>query len=144
MVQIFQLADWKFEFSTFWDVSKKLAVCYTGLMNMGSGKHFQRRKENFYCGQCGYFVEGNGYTNHCPKCLYSKHVDVFPGDRAENCQGLMKPIYLEKDRSDQKLTHRCVICGFTKKNKVNERDDFVVLLKLAQKIGVKKWKQKTK
>ena len=31
------------------------------------------------------------YTNHCPRCLYSKHVDINPGDRAEQCDGMMEP-----------------------------------------------------
>ena len=103
-----------------------------------SGKLFQKRTEDFRCGHCGYFVEGDGYTNHCPKCLYSKHVDVFPGDRAEACQGLMEPIFLEQDKQSQKLTHRCSVCGFTKKNKVNIEDDFAALLELARQIASRK------
>ena len=99
------------------------------------GKHFQKREEDFHCGQCGYFVIGNGYTNHCPKCLYSRHVDVFPGDRGETCEGMMEPIFLEKDGNGQKLTHRCLLCGITKKNKVNEEDDFSALIRLAKKIA---------
>ena len=26
--------------------------------------------------------ERNGYTNHCSQCLWSKHVDINPGDRS--------------------------------------------------------------
>jgi len=40
-----------------------------------------------------------GYTarDHCPYCLYSKHLDIFPGDRKNECKGLMKPIgYMKK------------------------------------------------
>ena len=33
-------------------------------------------------------MKGNGYTNHCPKCLWSKHVDINPGDRGANEQAL--------------------------------------------------------
>ncbi|MEK7158524.1 MAG: RNHCP domain-containing protein, partial [Patescibacteria group bacterium] len=43
---------------------------------------FQRRVEDFTCESCGAQVTGDGYTNHCPQCLVSKHVDVYPGDRA--------------------------------------------------------------
>ena len=39
---------------------------------------FKRKKENFVCENCGAEVKGDGFTNHCPKCLYSKHVDIFP------------------------------------------------------------------
>jgi len=43
---------------------------------------FTRNIENFTCERCGAAVEGNGFTNHCPACLCSKHVDINPGDRA--------------------------------------------------------------
>jgi len=57
---------------------------------------FKKRKEDFFCENCGENVSGDGFTNHCPKCLWSKHVDVFPGDRKGSCNGLMKPIGGEK------------------------------------------------
>ena len=60
-------------------------------------KRFQKRVEDFVCEHCGTRVGGSGYTNHCPKCLWSKHVDVYPGDRANPCQGLMDPIGYEND-----------------------------------------------
>ena len=56
---------------------------------------FQRRIENFVCENCGYEVAGTGYTNHCPKCLWSKHVDIHPGDRSAACGGMMEPIRVE-------------------------------------------------
>ena len=55
-------------------------------------KKFTKRKENFICENCGHFVVGNGFTNHCPNCFFSKHVDINPGDRLCSCNGLMKPI----------------------------------------------------
>jgi len=58
------------------------------------GKLFQKKKEDFICEKCGFVNVGDGYTNHCQKCLWSKHVDINPGDRAEKCQGLMEPINL--------------------------------------------------
>ena len=50
--------------------------------------------EPFVCEHCGNEVKPLGYScrNHCPKCLYSKHVDKEPGDRAEGCKGMLKPI----------------------------------------------------
>jgi hypothetical protein len=97
-------------------------------------KIFQRKIEDFECGYCGRKVVGNGYTNHCPKCLYSKHVDVHPGDRAAECGGLMVPVFLEPDKNERKLTHRCVMCGHEKKNRVSEEDDFEALLGLSKRI----------
>ena len=58
-------------------------------------KRFNRRIEDFTCEHCGTEVHGNGYTNHCPNCLWSKHVDINPGDRAADCGGLMEPIAVE-------------------------------------------------
>ena len=60
-----------------------------------TARSFQRRIENFVCEHCGEKVIGDGYTNHCPKCLWSKHVDVNPGDRMAHCGGMMKPEALE-------------------------------------------------
>ena len=36
--------------------------------------------EGFICENCGRKVEPLGYScrNHCPYCLYSKHVDIEP------------------------------------------------------------------
>ena len=53
------------------------------------GARFTRVVEDFTCGQCGAAVTGDGYTNHCPLCLWSRHVDINPGDRAAECGGLM-------------------------------------------------------
>lgn len=47
-------------------------------------KHFTKTVEDFICAHCGTHVRGNGYTNHCPECLWSKHVDNNPGDRDQN------------------------------------------------------------
>lgn len=49
----------------------------------------------FVCENCGCKVRPltkGGYRNHCPHCLYSKHVDINPGDRASECGGLMEPV----------------------------------------------------
>lgn len=93
-------------------------------------KKFQRRKEDFSCEKCGVLVEGNGYTNHCPECLWGKHVDINPGDRKSSCRGLMKPIALEKKGEKYSISHRCVVCGFERKNKVSERDNFESMLSI--------------
>ena len=97
-------------------------------------KLFQRRIEDFTCEHCGYRVKGSGYTNHCPRCLYSKHVDVNPGDRAAACLGLMKPIGVELDHGEYVLIHQCEKCGREKKNRVTKADNFDIILQLSQKM----------
>ncbi len=85
---------------------------------------FQKKTEDFTCENCKEGVDGNGYTNHCPHCLWSKHVDVFPGDRAENCGGLMEPIDTEEVSGEWRVIQRCTKCGKIHKNKISTDDDF--------------------
>jgi len=98
-------------------------------------KKFQRRKEDFICEQCHYSVIGNGYTNHCPKCLFSKHVDITPGDRLASCQGLMEPISVRQEGTGYILVHRCIKCGYQKRNKSSDEDNFETLLKLSRHLA---------
>lgn len=95
-------------------------------------KKFQRKIEDFVCEKCGYEVEGNGYTNHCPRCLWSKHVDINPGDRESDCGGMMEPIGVEMKNGEYVILHRCLKCGFEKKNKVSPENDFEKILQLAK------------
>lgn len=96
----------------------------------GTTRNFTRRVEDFTCGHCGAVVAGNGYTNHCPRCLYSRHVDVMPGDRAALCQGLMAPVRVEPFGQSYKVLQRCLTCGFEKKNQTAPDDNFEALLAL--------------
>lgn len=91
-------------------------------------KNFARKKEDFVCEKCGITVKGNGYTNHCPNCLYSKHVDVNPGDRLANCGGLMKPVRVEGTEKAYKVLHRCIVCKYEKINKVAPEDNIEALV----------------
>ena len=93
-------------------------------------KEFQRKIEDFTCGHCGFFVAGDGYTNHCPRCFYSKHVDINPGDRKNPCLGMMKPIRLESKKGQFAVIHRCQKCGAEKPNKLGKLDDLVEILKV--------------
>ena len=98
------------------------------------GKKFQRHIENFTCENCGFPVQGDGYTNHCPECLWSQHVDVNPGDRAEHCRGLMEPVGFTIKRGSYILVHRCTKCGITKRNKAAKNDRFEAILSLGDKL----------
>ncbi len=91
---------------------------------------FIRRTEDFICEHCGREVKGNGYTNHCPYCLYSKHVDNNPGDRASDCGGLMKPVAVEIRKGERVIIHKCMKCGHIKPNKCAPEDDFDMILQI--------------
>jgi len=91
---------------------------------------FTRTIEDFVCEHCGAKVVGNGYTDHCPKCLWSKHVDLNPGDRRSRCGGEMKPIRVIRGRTNASIEYRCMKCGLEKKVKAAQQD-YVVLGKLA-------------
>ena len=87
-------------------------------------KKFTMKDENFICDNCGMEVEKLNYTarDHCPYCLYSKHVDIMPGDRLNKCHGLLKPIGLEKFKQSFKIIYKCNKCGELHKN-INAHDD---------------------
>jgi len=93
---------------------------------------FQKRVEDFTCEHCGAFVKGDGYTNHCPKCLWSKHVDINPGDRANTCGGLMKPVRTEGTVSAYFIIHECVRCGAEARNVFGKKDNVEALLAIAK------------
>ncbi len=97
--------------------------------------NFKRVIEDFECGFCGNVVKGTGYTNHCPECLWSNHVDINPGDRADECKGLMKPKSSLYGRGGNfTIVHECLKCGKTKKVMAAENDNRELLSKL-QKAG---------
>lgn len=92
---------------------------------------FTRKRENFKCRNCGIEVLGSGYTNHCPKCLFSRHVDVAPGDRAEVCRGMMEPMGVEAKGGEYTIVHKCQNCGAVRRNKADEEDNFELILELS-------------
>ena len=94
-------------------------------------KKFTKRIEDFECAHCGAFVTGNGYTNHCPKCLWSCHVDNNPGDRQSSCGGMMMPIAIETVAGDFIITHKCQKCGKTIRQKTSDNDDTDAIIRLS-------------
>lgn len=101
------------------------------------GKRFQKNDSGFVCAHCGKEVEPNGVTSrdHCPYCLYSLHVDIFPGDRQNPCRGTLRPV---KTRPHSKkgfiIDYRCEKCGASLSNKAaltgNTPDDTDLLIRL--------------
>ena len=74
-----------------------------------------------------------GYScrNHCPYCLFSKHVDINPGDREEECKGLLEPIRVELDsRKGYIIIYRCKKCGAIRRNKAAKDDDMELIIQL--------------
>jgi hypothetical protein len=95
-------------------------------------KQFQRRDEDFECVVCGRTVRGSGYTNHCPECLTSLHVDIQPGDRANPCGGVMDPVGARKDgKKGFMILHRCRRCSHEGWNRSAPGDDFQTLCDLS-------------
>ena len=83
-------------------------------------KRFRKNDAGFVCRNCRKEVEPLGKTsrNHCPFCLCSLHVDVMPGDRANDCGGIMEPIRVETDpRKGYIILHRCRKCGAVGRNR---------------------------
>lgn len=94
---------------------------------------FQRNKQNFKCEICSSFVESNGYTDHCPNCLASKHVDINPGDRKSECLGLMNPISTFYNKSSFIIIYKCVKCRKIKQVVQAPNDNIDILYKLISK-----------
>ena len=73
---------------------------------------------------------GSGFTDHCPKCLWSRHLDVNPGDREAICKGMMEPISVEKRGDGYVVHYRCQKCNYLYQVKAAENDDFERIIKL--------------
>lgn len=97
-------------------------------------KNFTMRDEEFICEQCGKNVSKLNYTarDHCPYCLYSKHVDIMPGDRQNNCKGLLVPIAIEKFKNSYKIVYRCSKCKKIHKNIVATDDNMDLIIEISK------------
>lgn len=91
--------------------------------------------EEFICEFCGQKVEKLNYTarDHCPYCLYSKHLDINPGDRSNNCHGLLEPIGIEKFKNTYKIIYKCSKCHENHKNVMAIDDNFNKIIELSSK-----------
>ena len=96
-------------------------------------KKFTMIDEEFICDNCGYKVSKLNYTarDHCPNCLYSKHVDIMPGDRNNTCCGLMMPIGIEKYKNTYKIIYKCLKCHESHKNIMADDDNYDLIVKLS-------------
>lgn len=84
--------------------------------------------QEFICLHCGLYIgfvpeiAGVRNRNHCPYCLWSRHVDWrTSGDRLSSCRAGMRPVGLTTKRGRNKyarerdgelmIIHRCTGCG---------------------------------
>ena len=88
------------------------------------------------CGNCGNKVTGDGYTDHCPKCLWGKHVDeAIPGDRASECKGALEPVGAVYIKGKFKISYKCQKCRHifnVREGKGDEREKLMELVKIDQ------------
>ena len=91
------------------------------------------------CAHCNTFVSsdlalsGVNNRNHCPYCLWSKHVDLCQsGDRLAACKAPMRPVGLTFKTSRNKygsslgelmIIHICTDCGRPSINRIAADDD---------------------
>ena len=89
---------------------------------------FIKRNESFTCLNCGTFNKqdaSGSCRNHCYYCLYSLHVDIYPGDRKEVCKSLMKPISVDIKGGNISIYHKCLGCRKVIRNKSLKDDNIV-------------------
>lgn len=96
-------------------------------------KKFTMKDEFFVCENCSQEVNKLEYTarDHCPYCLYSKHVDINPGDRINECKGLLEPIGIEKFKDSYKILYKCEKCNELHKNIMAKDDDINIIIELS-------------
>lgn len=92
--------------------------------------------DSFTCRHCGWAVAAQGagtaHRNHCPRCLWSLHLDDRPGDRASGCRGGMEPIAIQaRAGGEWSVLQRCTECGVIKANRIAGDDNEWLLLSLA-------------
>jgi RNHCP domain len=113
-----------------------------GKHNQWAGKNHVRTSrqsgDSFKCGHCKQFIgalpSGGHHRNHCPLCLYSRHVDgERSGDRQSRCCALMAPIgAFQRPNGEHVLVHRCLGCGFERFNRIAADDNFDLVLALPE------------
>ena len=96
-------------------------------------KKFNMIDEGFTCENCHEYINPLNYTarDHCNHCLYSKHVDINPGDRANTCHGLLVPIDIEKFKNTYKIIYKCQKCGMIHKNIMAVDDNMDEIIKIS-------------
>ena len=99
-------------------------------------KQFTKLDEEFICENCKQKIEKLNYTtrDHCNHCLYSKHLDINPGDRQNTCKGLLKPIGIEKFKNTYKIIYKCEKCNQIHKNIMANDDNMDLIIELSKNV----------
>ncbi|MEM9065582.1 MAG: RNHCP domain-containing protein [Planctomycetota bacterium] len=105
---------------------------------MQQNKEGRRDRAGFTCIHCKRQVQAGGWgtgtknRNHCPYCLWSRHVDDEIGDRRSACRAPMEPIAVAvRSAGEWCVVHRCTGCGKIRINRIAGDDDERALLGLA-------------
>jgi len=102
-------------------------------------RHLKKAKDkqnDFRCSNCKLMVPakapGTQHRNHCPNCLWSRHVDSSVGVRLGvlACGDRMRPIQTRLTSKDVQILHRCEGCDHPKWNRIAADDNISVLLGL--------------
>lgn len=91
---------------------------------------FKMINESFECENCSKLIEKHpewSARNHCPFCLYSKHLDKdFPWDRLSTCEAMMKPVDIDNKKNKWwMIKHKCTKCWKEILNKIAPDDNFI-------------------
>ena len=75
---------------------------------------------------------GGRHRNHCPYCLWSRHVDGrVPGDRASECGSVMQPVgTFHRLNGEPVVLHRCLGCEIERHCRIAADDDPHLLMRL--------------
>jgi RNHCP domain len=106
------------------------------MSNVRRARRAREGRDSFRCGHCRLDVPiqaaGTAHRNHCPNCLWSRHVDDSPGDRAADCGALMEPIAITvRGGGEWVLVHRCRACDEIHLNRTAGDDNPLMLMRLA-------------
>jgi hypothetical protein len=102
-------------------------------MNSKKKNFLVPKEEPYFCEHCGEKVMGGRYNNHCPFCLWSKHVDdKLPGDRASKCRGMMEPIGVVQKRDKWRIVQECISCGKHFTVDSSPKDNINIIIQLPQ------------
>lgn len=102
---------------------------------------------SFTCIHCGApvtaerWASGVNNRNHCPACLWSRHVDLNQaGDRLSPCKAGMQPVgltlkqvkkkYARPDQGELMLIHLCTGCNAVSINRIAADDLPAVILQV--------------
>lgn len=94
---------------------------------------FTKNNEGFTCVACGLEVppHPSSSRDHCNHCLIGQHVDLNPGDRLNECRGVLEPIGLQTKSGKTKIVYRCRKCHEQVLNVVAPDDNAEIIAELS-------------